>query len=155
MPVDRANAKAGLRRSGRHGTCWTRAASSRGLPEGARSLDGRLRRGHTGVASLALASGAPVVTGGRARHRPGAAEEDTPGVPRLRRVTVAPGHPLDLLPLRGLRDQSNVIRRAVTDEVMDAIARLSTRSTWTGTTSGRPPEGPAPHQNEVVVISNG
>ena len=40
-------------------------------PEGTRSLDGRLYKGRTGVAFLALQTGAPVVPGRARRHRQG------------------------------------------------------------------------------------
>jgi 1-acyl-sn-glycerol-3-phosphate acyltransferase len=61
VPVDRGNAKAGL--AALHAA---RAVHDAGgafaiYPEGTRSLDGRLHRGHTGVATLALDTGAVVV----------------------------------------------------------------------------------------------
>jgi 1-acyl-sn-glycerol-3-phosphate acyltransferase len=91
-------------------------------PEGARSRDGRLYRGRTGVAHLALTSGAPVVPVGvigTERLQPVGAT-----VPRLVRVTLRFGAPLDF---RGRFDGMPLgrARREVTDEVMAAIARLS------------------------------
>jgi 1-acyl-sn-glycerol-3-phosphate acyltransferase len=91
-------------------------------PEGARSRDGRLYRGRTGVAHLALTSGAPVVPVGLVgteRLQPVGAS-----VPRLVRVTVRFGPPLDF---RGRLDgvPAGRARREVTDEVMAAIHRLS------------------------------
>ena len=62
-------------------------------PEGARSRDGRLYRGRTGVAHLALTSGAPVVPVGLVgteRLQPVGAT-----VPRLVRVTARFGPPMD------------------------------------------------------------
>lgn len=44
--------------------------------------------------------------------------------PRLRRVTIRYGEPLDFARYEGL-GSSGLIRRAVTDEIMDAIAGLS------------------------------
>jgi 1-acyl-sn-glycerol-3-phosphate acyltransferase len=44
--------------------------------------------------------------------------------PRVHRVSVRFGEPLDFARYEGL-GSSSVIRRAVTDEIMDAIARLS------------------------------
>ncbi len=91
-------------------------------PEGTRSLDGRLHRGHTGVATLALETGAvvlPVALLGTERVQPIGRR-----FPRLRRVTVRYGEPLDFARYEDLAG-STVIRRAVTDEVMAAIAVLS------------------------------
>ena len=50
-------------------------------PEGTRSLDGRLYKGRTGVAFLALQSGAPVVPVGPHRHRHGHARRRTIPLP--------------------------------------------------------------------------
>jgi 1-acyl-sn-glycerol-3-phosphate acyltransferase len=91
-------------------------------PEGARSRDGRLYRGRTGVAHLALTSGAPVVPVGLVgteRLQPVGAT-----VPRLARITIRFGAPLDF---RGRFDgvPSGRARRVATDEVMAAIQRLS------------------------------
>ena len=91
-------------------------------PEGARSRDGRLYRGRTGVAHLALSSGAPVVPVGligTERLQPVGAS-----LPRLARVTVRVGTPMDF---RGRFDGVPLgrARRQVTDEVLDAIHRLS------------------------------
>lgn len=91
-------------------------------PEGARSRDGRLYRGRTGVAHLALTSGAPVVPVGLLgtdRLQPVGAR-----LPRLARVTVRFGAPLDFRGrLTGVSPAR--ARREVTDEVMAAIHRLS------------------------------
>jgi 1-acyl-sn-glycerol-3-phosphate acyltransferase len=91
-------------------------------PEGARSRDGRLYRGRTGVAHLALTSGAPVVPVGLVgteRLQPVGAT-----VPRLARVTIRFGTPIDVA---GRFDGVPLgrARREVTDEVMAAIQALS------------------------------
>ena len=67
-------------------------------PEGTRSLDGRLYRGRTGVAWLALTTGAAVVPVGLV----GTEEIQPVGakLPRIRPVTVRFGEPLDLAPAR-------------------------------------------------------
>lgn len=122
VPVDRANAKAGLAAIDAALDVLRDGGAFAIYPEGTRSLDGRLHRGHTGVASLALATGAPVVP--VALHGTDRVLPKDARIPRLRRVNVSFGHPLDFSRYAGL-DSSNVIRRAVTDEVMDAIARLS------------------------------
>jgi 1-acyl-sn-glycerol-3-phosphate acyltransferase len=91
-------------------------------PEGTRSRDGRLYRGRTGVAHLALTAGVPVVPVGLR----GTAELQPVGssLPRLAKVTVEFGKPIqvagrfDGVPL-------GKARRALTDEVMEAISALS------------------------------
>nr|WP_244274836.1 lysophospholipid acyltransferase family protein [Rathayibacter oskolensis] len=90
-------------------------------PEGTRSRDGRLYRGRTGVAWLALTTGAPVVPVGLI----GTQELQPVGssIPRLHRITVRFGAPLDLSP-HGSADSGRA-RRHATDEVMTAIHALS------------------------------
>ncbi|RCG26838.1 1-acyl-sn-glycerol-3-phosphate acyltransferase [Sphaerisporangium album] len=88
-------------------------------PEGTRSPDGRLYRGKIGVAWLALTAGVPVVPVAMVNTDrvlpPGAT------VPRIARIGVRIGEPLHFTGDPG-RAQD---RRAVTDEVMKAIQRLS------------------------------
>jgi 1-acyl-sn-glycerol-3-phosphate acyltransferase len=90
-------------------------------PEGTRSLDGRIYKGRTGVAWLALTSGAPVVpvalTGTQDLQPVGSTRV------HLARVTVEFGVPLDLS-RHGSADSGRA-RRAATDEVMAAIQRMS------------------------------
>lgn len=122
VPVDRANARAGLAALLVARSVLRAGGAFAIYPEGTRSLDGRLHRGHTGVATLALDTGAlvvPVALLGTERLQPAGAR-----VPRLRPITVRYGTPLDFTRYEGLAS-SYVIRRAVTDEVMDAIAALS------------------------------
>ncbi|HEV2778665.1 MAG TPA: lysophospholipid acyltransferase family protein [Actinophytocola sp.] len=91
-------------------------------PEGTRSRDGRLHRGRTGVATMALTSGAPVVPValiGTDRAQPAGTR-----LPRPRRVTVRFGAPLDFSRYAGM-EASPAIRRAITDEIMSAILDLS------------------------------
>jgi 1-acyl-sn-glycerol-3-phosphate acyltransferase len=92
-------------------------------PEGTRSLDGRLYRGRTGVAWLALATRAPVVPvalTGTDRIQPVGAR-----FPRPHRVTVRFGTPLHFAEPSGASAPSARARRAVTDEIMQAIEQLS------------------------------
>jgi 1-acyl-sn-glycerol-3-phosphate acyltransferase len=94
-------------------------------PEGTRSLDGRLHRGHTGVAQLALVTGAPVVPLGLIGTQnvlPVGAK--LPKIGRSIRFTMRFGEPLDFARYDGLAD-SPAIRRSVTDEIMYAILELS------------------------------
>jgi 1-acyl-sn-glycerol-3-phosphate acyltransferase len=92
------------------------------FPEGTRSPDGRLYRGKPGVARLALASGAPVIPVGLI-----GTEKVLPigeSRPRVAPVGVRVGKPLDFTRYKGM-ENDRVVIRAVTDEVMDAIRRLT------------------------------
>lgn len=89
-------------------------------PEGTRSRDGRLHRGRTGVAWLALASGAPVVPVaviGTERVQPVGARFPRPGP-----ITVRFGPPLTFTAPSGSPGRA---RRVITDEIMAAIQKLS------------------------------
>nr|WP_155074153.1 lysophospholipid acyltransferase family protein [Streptomyces taklimakanensis] len=122
IPVDRSGRGAG------------RAAIEEGLkvlgrdellgiyPEGTRSHDGRLYRGRTGVAVMALRAGVPVVPCAMV----GTFELQPPGrrLPRIGRVTIRFGEPLDFSRFAGLHEERTVLR-AVTDEIMYAIMNLS------------------------------
>ena len=90
-------------------------------PEGTRSRDGRLYRGRTGVAWLALTSGAPVVPVGLR----GTQDVQPVGSnrPRRARVTMRFGPALDPAAYADL--PAGRARRELTDAVMDAIAELS------------------------------
>ncbi|MGA5703269.1 lysophospholipid acyltransferase family protein [Peterkaempfera bronchialis] len=92
-------------------------------PEGTRSRDGRLYRGRTGVAWLALTSGAPVVPVavlGTDRIQPVGTR-----LPRIRRVTVRFGTPLHFAQPSSGTQRAAQARRVATDQVMDAIHALS------------------------------
>lgn len=91
-------------------------------PEGTRSSDGRLYKGRTGVAFLALQTGAPVVP-------VGLIDTDTvmprgAKLPSIRkRVTVRFGSPIDVT-VHGAAS-SGKARRLATDDIMSAIHSLS------------------------------
>lgn len=91
-------------------------------PEGTRSPDGRLHRGKTGVARLALTTGAPVVpvavVGSHALYPAGAR------LPRPGRVVVRFGAPLDFSDQAASAEDGAVLR-SVTDRVMAELQRLS------------------------------
>lgn len=90
-------------------------------PEGTRSREGRLYRGRTGVAWLALASGAPVVPVGLVgtdRVQPVGAR-----LPRISPVQVRIGPQITAEAYQRL--PAAVARRQLTDDVMAAIASLS------------------------------
>ncbi|ALJ21152.1 lysophospholipid acyltransferase family protein [Microbacterium sp. No. 7] len=91
-------------------------------PEGTRSLDGRLYKGRTGAAFLALETGAKVVPVGLI----GTNDAMPVGakVPRLRpRMTIRFGEPLDLSTFGPA--SSGKARRLATDTIMAAIHELS------------------------------
>jgi 1-acyl-sn-glycerol-3-phosphate acyltransferase len=91
-------------------------------PEGTRSHDGRLYKGRVGVAAMALKAGVTVVPCAMV----GTFELQPPGrkMPRLGRVTIRFGEPLDFSRFEGM-DEDRTALRAVTDEIMYAIMGLS------------------------------
>ncbi|MBX6355392.1 MAG: 1-acyl-sn-glycerol-3-phosphate acyltransferase [Micromonosporaceae bacterium] len=93
-------------------------------PEGTRSPDGRLYRGKTGVARLALESGAPVIPVVMLN----ADEIQPPGklLPRIKRVKIRFGRPLDFSRYAGMAGD-RFVERAVTDEIMYELMELSGR----------------------------
>jgi 1-acyl-sn-glycerol-3-phosphate acyltransferase len=91
-------------------------------PEGTRSPDGRLYRGKTGVARLALESGAPVVP--VAMIGTDVAQPLGRAIPKPMPIGVVLGEPLDFSRYRGMENDRFVLR-AVADEIIYAIRRLS------------------------------
>ena len=123
VPIDRDNADA------------ARGALSAGLrvlsegkllgiyPEGTRSPDGRLYRGKTGVARLALESGAVVLP--CAMINTDKIQPQGRLLPRLRpRPGVRIGKPLDFSRYEGMAGD-RLVERSITDEVMYALMQLS------------------------------
>ncbi len=122
LPIDRSGGKA------------SEAALNTGLgvleqgqllgiyPEGTRSPDGRLYRGRTGIARMALEAKVPVVP---------VAMIDTEKVqpigkrlPRIRRVGIVYGKPLDFSRFDGM-EGDRIVLRAVTDEIMYELKKIS------------------------------
>ena len=91
-------------------------------PEGTRSPDGRLHKGKTGIARVALATGAPVVP--VAMHGTRQVNPAGSRMWRFGKVTVTVGEPLDFTRFAELRDNRHVVR-AATDELMHALMTLS------------------------------
>ncbi len=122
IPIDRAGADAaeGALRSAK------RVLASGDLfgiyPEGTRSHDGKLYRGKTGVARLALETGVPVipvaVVGTDVVAPPGKK------FGRLTRPIVRFGTPLDFSRYEGMENDRYILR-SITDEIMYEIMRLS------------------------------
>jgi len=91
-------------------------------PEGTRSPDGRMFRGRTGVARIILEANVPVIP---------AAVIDTDKVmplgtsfPKVHKVGVVLGAPLDFSRFRGMESDRFVLR-AITDEIMYEMNKLS------------------------------
>ncbi len=122
LPIDRSGGKA------------SEAALNTGLkvlgqgqllgiyPEGTRSPDGRLFRGRTGIARMVLEAKVPVFP---------VAMIDTEKVqpigrkfPRIRRIGVVVGDPLDFSRFAGM-EGDRLVLRAVTDEIIYELMKLS------------------------------
>ncbi len=122
LPVDREDTKAAMASLDTALEVLGRGEAFGIYPEGTRSRDGRLYRGRTGVAHLALTAGCPVVpvglTGTQDIQPVGAR------LPRLAKVSVEFGEPLDFA---GRYDGVPLgrARREVTDEIMAAIGALT------------------------------
>ncbi|WP_328971686.1 lysophospholipid acyltransferase family protein [Streptomyces sp. NBC_00239] len=122
IPVDRSGKAAG-QAAIREGLGVLAKGELLGIyPEGTRSHDGRLYKGKVGVAAMALQAGVPVIPCAMV----GTFEIQPPGqvVPRLKRVTIRFGEPLDFSRYAGLEGEKAVLR-AVTDEIVYAILGLS------------------------------
>jgi 1-acyl-sn-glycerol-3-phosphate acyltransferase len=91
-------------------------------PEGTRSPNGIMYRGKTGVARMALEAKVPVIPVAMINTY----EIQPPGqlLPRLHRVGVRIGAPLDFSRYEGLEDDRFVLR-SVTDEIMYSLMELS------------------------------
>ena len=122
LPVDRDDSKAAIASLDTALEVLGRGEAFGIYPEGTRSRDGRLYRGRTGVAWLALTAGVPVVPvalEGTQHIQPVGAR-----IPRIRKVTVRFGAPMEFNE-RYASVPAGKARRMVTDEVMDAIHALS------------------------------
>ena len=93
-------------------------------PEGTRSPDGRLYRGKTGVARLALESGAVVVP--VALLNTDQIQPTGTRIPKIKRVRMRFGVPLDFSRYEGARGD-RFVERAITDEIMYELMVLTGR----------------------------
>jgi 1-acyl-sn-glycerol-3-phosphate acyltransferase len=136
VPVDRDDTKAAIASLDIALDVLRRGEAFGIYPEGTRSRDGRLYRGRTGVAHLALTSGAPVVPVGLT----GTEMIQPVGTrfPRRADVTVRFGKPLRF---EGTYDGVPIgrARREVTDVVMNEIQKLSGQP-FAGVYNERPAE---------------
>lgn len=122
VPVDRSGGKAS-EAAMRTGLALLARGELLGIyPEGTRSADGRLYRGKTGVARMALEAHVPVLP---------VAMIDTekiqpPGkvFPKIMRVGIKIGEPLDFSRYEGMESDRFVLR-SITDEIMYELMTLS------------------------------
>jgi 1-acyl-sn-glycerol-3-phosphate acyltransferase len=122
LPIDRSGGKAS---EASLNTGLKRLATGDVLgiyPEGTRSPDGKMYRGRTGVARMILEGHVPVVP---------VAMIDTEKVmpigtriPKVRRIGVIIGEPLDFSRFEGL-EGDRFILRSITDEIMYELQKLS------------------------------
>lgn len=122
LPIDRSGGKAS-EASLRTGLRVLSEGKVLGIyPEGTRSPDGKLYRGRTGVARMLLESGAqvvPVVMIDTEKVMPIGTR-----VPKIRRIGVIVGEPIDFSRFAGLEGDRFVLR-SVTDELVDTLRRMS------------------------------
>lgn len=121
LPIDRSGGKAseaslntGLRVLGRGHLLGI-------YPEGTRSPDGKLYRGRTGIARMALEAHVPVIPVVMV-----GTDDIMPigrRIPRIGRIGIVIGEPLDFSRFAGLEGDRYVLR-SVTDEIMVALQRL-------------------------------
>ena len=121
LPIDRSGGKAseaslntGLQVLGRGDLLGI-------YPEGTRSPDGKLYRGRTGIARMALEAKVPVIPVVMV-------DTDTAmpigqRIPRVMRVGIVIGEPLDFSRYAGMENDRYILR-SVTDEIMVALQRL-------------------------------
>ena len=91
-------------------------------PEGTRSPDGRLYRGKTGIARMALEAGVPVIPVAMINTF----DIQPPGqvMPRIMQVGIRIGEPLDFSRYEGMEGDRFVLR-SITDEIMYELMQLS------------------------------
>ncbi|MDL9944391.1 lysophospholipid acyltransferase family protein [Gordonia sp. ABSL11-1] len=122
IPIDRsgAEAAAGALISARR---QLEAGELMGMyPEGTRSPDGRLYKGKTGLARIALDTGVPVIPVAMINTD----KLNPPGsiIPRPSRIVVKIGKPLNFARYEGMQG-NRFIERAITDEIMYELMQLS------------------------------
>ena len=122
VPIDRSGGKAS-EAALRTGLRILGGGNLLGLyPEGTRSPDGRLYRGKTGVARMALEAGVPVIP--VAMINTDVVQPTGKKIPKLGRVGVRIGKPLDFSRYKGMEGDRFVLR-SITDEIMYELMLLS------------------------------
>ncbi len=121
IPIDRSGGKASMAALN-SGLKVLRRGEFFGIyPEGTRSPDGRLYRGKTGIARLALESGAPVIP--VAMIGTDIAQPTGKRLPKITRVGMRFGRPLDFSRYEGMEEDRFVLR-SITDEIMYELMLL-------------------------------
>jgi 1-acyl-sn-glycerol-3-phosphate acyltransferase len=122
VPVDRSGGRAS-EAALRKGVEILNSGELLGIyPEGTRSPDGRLYRGKTGIARMALEAGVPVIPVAMINTF----DIQPPGqvMPRIMRVGIRIGEPLDFSRYEGMEGDRFVLR-SITDEIMYELMQLS------------------------------
>ena len=122
VPVDRAGGRAS-EAALKAGVGILKRGELLGIyPEGTRSPDGRLYRGKTGIARMALEAGVPVIPVAMINTF----DIQPPGqiVPKIMRVGIRIGKPLDFSRYAGMEGDRFVLR-SITDEIMYELMQLS------------------------------
>ncbi|TPW73794.1 1-acyl-sn-glycerol-3-phosphate acyltransferase [Schumannella sp. 10F1B-5-1] len=122
LPIDRSGGKAS-EASLNTGLSVLADGGQLGIyPEGTRSPDGKLYRGRTGVARMILEGQVPVIPVAMIDT-----EKAMPTgriIPKVRRIGVVFGEPLDFSRFEGLEGDRFVLR-SITDEIMYELSRIS------------------------------
>jgi len=122
IPIDRSGGSAGERALNAAARVLRRGEFFGIYPEGTRSRNGVLHKGHTGPARLALRTGAPIIPVGLIGTRE--VQPPEAKVPKLRvPVTVKIGRPIDASRYEAADDRLRL--RQIIDEVMFEIRELS------------------------------
>ena len=135
IPIERSAARQAMAALGVAASALERGHVLGIYPEGTRSRDGLLHRGHTGVAQLAMMTGArvvPVGLVGTDRIQPVGARVPRP----FRRAEIRFGPALDPTAYGG---SSRRRRQSLTADLMEAIRQLSGRPTSDDFASDEPP----------------
>lgn len=122
LPIDRSGGKASEASLNTGLAALARGEQLGIYPEGTRSPDGRMYRGRTGVARMILEAGVPVVPVvmiDTEKIMPAGTK-----IPKVRRVGIIFGEPLDFSRFHGLEGDRFVLR-SITDEIMYELNRLS------------------------------
>jgi 1-acyl-sn-glycerol-3-phosphate acyltransferase len=123
IPIDRSGGSASERALNTAARVLGRGELFGIYPEGTRSRTGKLHKGHTGVARLALRCDAPIVPVGIIGSRE-VQPPDQPMPSFFRTVTIRFGTPIEVSKYRDRADDRLVLRQ-ITDEVMFEIRTLT------------------------------
>jgi len=123
IPIDRSGGDAAEAALAAAEAVLTRGELFGIYPEGTRSRSGKLHKGHTGPARLALRTGAPIVPVGLIGTRE-VQPPDAPYPRPFRPVSVRFGRPIDLERYRSRAEDHRVLRQ-IMDEVMFEIRELT------------------------------